>query len=105
LYGYTDKKDKSNFPHKYREIQNGAVAKSYMTNGLLIQYMGKYWSISPHIRKTSSYMTLQLLHSEFPRYEENLIFFFISVYTHVEAIKENYSHLYFMEKFFSLRVT
>jgi hypothetical protein len=27
-------KKKSNFPHK--EIQNGAVAKSYMTNGLLI---------------------------------------------------------------------
>jgi hypothetical protein len=34
-------------------------------------YMGKYLRIS-------SYMTLQLLHSEFPLYEENLIFFFIS---------------------------
>jgi hypothetical protein len=28
-------KRKSNFPH-IREIQSGAVAKSYMTNGLLI---------------------------------------------------------------------
>jgi hypothetical protein len=26
-------------------------------------------------------MTLQLIHSEFPKYEENLIFFFISVMT------------------------
>ncbi len=34
----------------------------------------------PHILGSpSSYMTLQLLHSEFPYYEENLIFFFISV--------------------------
>ncbi len=32
---YTDKKRKSNFP-QYKEIQNGAVAKSYMTNGLLL---------------------------------------------------------------------
>ncbi len=30
-------------------MQNGAVAKSYMTNGLLI--MGKYLSISSYIRK------------------------------------------------------
>jgi hypothetical protein len=30
-------KKKSNFPHiQYKEIQNGALAKSYMTNGLLI---------------------------------------------------------------------
>jgi hypothetical protein len=32
---YTDKKENQNFL-KYKEIQNGAVAKSYMTNGLLI---------------------------------------------------------------------
>ncbi len=31
----TDKKAKKNFLI-YKEIQNGAVAKSYMTNGLLI---------------------------------------------------------------------
>jgi hypothetical protein len=30
-------KKENNFPHiQYKEIQNGAVAKSYMTNGLLI---------------------------------------------------------------------
>jgi hypothetical protein len=32
-----------------KEIRNGAVAKSYMTNGLLIY--GKYLRISSHIRK------------------------------------------------------
>jgi hypothetical protein len=32
---YTDKKDNKVFLI-YKEIQNGAVAKSYMTNGLLI---------------------------------------------------------------------
>ncbi len=32
-------------------------------------------------------MTLQLLHSEFPIYEENLIFFFISVFLkHLQSI-------------------
>jgi hypothetical protein len=35
----------------YKEIQSGAVAKSYMTNGLIIQYMGKYLCISAYIRK------------------------------------------------------
>jgi hypothetical protein len=34
---YTDKKENQIF-HMYREIQNGAVAKSYMTNGLLLIY-------------------------------------------------------------------
>ncbi len=32
---YTDKKEKKIFL-LYKKIQNGAVAKSYMTNGLLI---------------------------------------------------------------------
>jgi hypothetical protein len=43
---YTDKKENQIFLI-YKEIQNGAVAKSYMTSG------------------PSSYLTLQLLHSEF----------------------------------------
>jgi hypothetical protein len=45
------------------QIQNGAVAKSYMTIGLLI-----YGEIFAHflIGSPSSYMTLQLLQSEFP---------------------------------------
>jgi hypothetical protein len=33
--GHTDKKENLNFLI-YKEIQSGAVAKSYMTNGLLI---------------------------------------------------------------------
>jgi hypothetical protein len=33
--GYTDKKENQIFL-MYKEIQNGAVAKSYMANGLLI---------------------------------------------------------------------
>jgi len=39
---YTDKKD--------NQILNGAVAKSYMTNGLPI-YMVKYLLLSSYIRK------------------------------------------------------
>jgi hypothetical protein len=42
--------------------------------------MGKYFRIPLIFGSPSSYMTLQLLHSEFPYiYEENLIFFSISV--------------------------
>jgi hypothetical protein len=33
---YTLIKKESNFPHIYKEILNGAVAKSYLINGLLI---------------------------------------------------------------------
>jgi hypothetical protein len=49
-----------------KEIQDGAVAKSYKTNGRLI-----YGEIFAHfliyiLGSPSSYMTLQLLHSEFP---------------------------------------
>jgi hypothetical protein len=40
-------KKKKNFL-KYKEIQKGAVAKSYMTNGL--SYMTKYLRISSNIR-------------------------------------------------------
>jgi hypothetical protein len=40
----TDKKEKQIFLI-YKEIQSGAVAKSYMTNGLP-SYMGKYLRIS-----------------------------------------------------------
>ena len=40
---YTDKKENQIFLI-YKEIQNGAVAKSYMTNGLLMY--GEYLRIS-----------------------------------------------------------
>jgi hypothetical protein len=46
-FDYTDKKENQIFLI-YKEIQNGAVAKSYITNGLL---MGKYLCISSYIRK------------------------------------------------------
>ncbi len=35
----------------YKEIQKGAVAKSYMTNGLLSSYMTTYLRISSYISK------------------------------------------------------
>jgi hypothetical protein len=74
---YTEKKEKQIF-----QIQNGAVAKSYMTNSLLNPYIRVNICVFPHIiGSPSSNMTFQLLHSEFPYtvYEVNLIFFFISV--------------------------
>jgi hypothetical protein len=45
---YTDKKERKKFL-TFKEIQKGAVAKSYMTNGLLIY--DKYLHISSYIRK------------------------------------------------------
>ncbi len=51
---FTDKKENKIF-FIYKEVQNGTVAKSYMTNGLLM-----YGEIFAH------FPTLQLLHSEFP---------------------------------------
>jgi hypothetical protein len=59
----------------YKEIQKGAVAKSYMTGGLLIY---DYVTICafPHILGSpSSYMTLQPLPSEFP-YMRKIYFIF-----------------------------
>jgi hypothetical protein len=50
---HTDKKENQNFPI-YKEIQNGAVAKSYITNGLLtygeiFPHFLIYWEALPHI--------------------------------------------------------
>ncbi len=45
---HTDKKENTIFLI-YRAIQNGAVAKSYMTNGLLIY--GEIFANSSYIRK------------------------------------------------------
>ncbi len=49
----------------WKEIQSGAVAKSYITNGLLI-YRELFAHFLIFLGSPSSYMTLQLLHSEFP---------------------------------------
>jgi hypothetical protein len=49
MLSYTDRKENQIFLI-YKEILNGAVAKSYMTNGLLTSYMEKYLRISSYIR-------------------------------------------------------
>jgi hypothetical protein len=56
---YTDKKE-NHILLMYKEIQNGAVAKSYMTTGLLIN--GKYLCISVYtvFGSPSAYMTAPL---------------------------------------------
>jgi hypothetical protein len=56
----------------YKEIQSGAVSKSYMTNGLLIY--GENICAFPHHILGSTHT-----HLNFPIYEENFVFFFISV--------------------------
>ncbi len=48
----------------YEEFQNGAVAKSYMTDGLLIY--GQIFSHFLIYQEALYHMTLQLSHSEFP---------------------------------------
>ncbi len=65
----------------YQEIQEGAVAKSYVGKGFLITSVRNCANIKPCMRRPLVILTLQLLPSEFPHilYEENLIFFFISV--------------------------
>ncbi len=75
-YGrWTDKKENQAFLI-YQEIQNGAVAKSYMTNGLLIYgeiftHFLIYEEALPHIWLCNC-CTLNFL-----IYEENFLFFFI----------------------------
>jgi hypothetical protein len=62
--GYTDKKQNQIFLI-YKEIQSGAVAKSNTRKGFLIyEEMCQYFPICEEAVR--SYMTLQLLHSEFP---------------------------------------
>ncbi len=69
---YTDKKENQIF-FIYKDIQNGAVAKSYMANGLI---WGNICAFSHILGSPSSYMTLQLLHSEFPHIWGNFDFLF-----------------------------
>ncbi len=63
---YTDKKEDKIFL-VFKEIQSGAVAKSYMRKGFLIyEEMRKNVPIYEDWGGCQSYMTLQLIHSEFP---------------------------------------
>jgi hypothetical protein len=76
---YTDKKEKKIFLI-YKEIQMGSVAKSYMRRGFLIYeenllFFRKYLDIYEE-DVTHTYMTLQLLHSEFPYIWGKFLFLF-----------------------------
>ncbi len=74
---YTDKKEKKIFL-KYKEIQSGAIEKSYMRKGFLIyDEMHKYLHIYEEAVSHLWLCDCSILH--FLIYEENLIFCFISV--------------------------
>ncbi len=73
---YTDKKENQIFLI-YKEIQNGAVAKSYMRKGFN-EEMRKYFLIYEEAISHIWLCNCSILN--FLIYEENLIFFFISVF-------------------------
>jgi hypothetical protein len=74
---YTDKKENQIFLI-YREIQSGAVAKSYIRKDFLIyEEMRKYFPI--YDEAVSHIYDFATAFLNFLIYEENLIFFFISV--------------------------
>jgi hypothetical protein len=69
---YTDKKEKKIFLI-YKEIQSGAVAKSYIRKGFLIyEEMRKYFLISEEANRHIWLYNCSILN--FLIYEENLIF-------------------------------
>ncbi len=76
-YRCTNKKENQIFLI-YLEMQKGAVAKSYMTIPAT-SYMGKYLRISSYIRKPFLTWLCNCSTLNFLIYEENSIFFFISV--------------------------
>jgi hypothetical protein len=91
---YTDKKRKSNFPH-YKEIQSGAVAKSYMRKGFLIyEEMHKYFPI--YEEAVSHIWLCNCSTLNFFIYEENSIFFFINVPYLYPAPYINEMHTWFL---------
>ncbi len=75
---YTDKKENQIFL-TYKEIQSGAVAKSYMRKAFLIyEEMHKYFFIYDEaVIVTYDFATAPFMN--FLIYEENFILFFISV--------------------------
>ncbi len=73
---YTDKKENQIFLI-YKEIQNGAVAKSYTVCLTASSYMGIYLLISSYIRKR--FLIYDFANAPLWISEENSIFFFISV--------------------------
>ncbi len=90
VYGiYTDKKWNKIFL-TYKEIQSGAVAKSYMRKGFLIyEKVRKYFPINEEA--VSHIWLCNCSNMNFLIYVENLIFFFNSV--EIEALC-NYAYLF-----------
>ncbi len=63
--------------YTYKEIQSGAVSKSYMRKGFIYEEMRKYFPI--YEEAVSHIWLCNCSALNFLIYEENLIFFFISV--------------------------
>ncbi len=76
-WGYFSDKNEKNVLI-YKEIQKGAVAKSYMTNGQRPPHILLNICAFPHkLGSPSSYMTLQPVHFEFPyTYMRKILFSF-----------------------------
>ncbi len=74
---YTDKKENHIFLI-YRKILSGAVAKSYMINGLLI-YGEKYFRISSYIRKPFLIFDFATAPLWISLYKRKILFSFLSV--------------------------
>jgi hypothetical protein len=79
---YTNKKEKKIF-HICKEIQSGAVAKSYMRKGFLIYSMRKCENISPYMRRPLVLHDFATAPLNFLIFEEKFIFFVISVDEHL----------------------
>jgi hypothetical protein len=93
------KKETKFSSYTYKEIHMGAVAKSYMRMGFLM-----YEETQKYLTIYESYMTLQPVLLNFLIYEENSIFFFISVMYEYEEQYEQFMvewHGSSMVQFFS----
>ncbi len=70
----------------YKEIQSGAVAKSYMRKGFLIyEEMRKYISLYIRTPLVILYIVCNCSTLNFLIYEEHFIFFFISILSEVKS--------------------
>ncbi len=79
ISNYTDKKENQIFLI-YKDIQSGPVAKSYMRMGFLIyEEMRKYFPIYDEAVSHIWLCNCSILN--FLIYEENFIFFFVSVHS------------------------
>jgi hypothetical protein len=72
---YTDEKEKKIFLI-YKEIQNGAVAKSYMRKGFLIYKEMRKCLLILYLRRPLFIYDFAIAPFRISLYEENMIFFF-----------------------------